>query len=262
VLANLRTIRLVILAIVLGVMLTACGGGGGGTPVTTQPVTTQPVTPAALNFNYQYTSLTASPTFGLSSVTLGSTATSGTVTLVAGTVSDVIGYQLNTTSGVLTPASPYTMAGDLRQAALMVCKPANTVEGNIFPTDVYAKAIHVGIPATAIAGSVEDLKGKTFDIYENCESTIRVVFDASANGSIFQGTSSLGGFTAASIDALLKPEGLTQIVGTETARTDTVTQYRVFKSDGKVIMLTRRFIKQPFKNVDNTSGELSAWVSR
>jgi hypothetical protein len=221
------------------------------------------VTPPVLTFSYKTTSLVGSPSFVLSpTITINSAATSGTVTLVGGTVTDVIGYTLNTTTGVLAPASPYTVAGDLRQAALMVCKPANTVAGNIFGEDVYFKAIYVGLPATATPGSIDDLKGKTFDIYDNCQKTFSVVFDASANGTFFSGTTQLRVTPAASIANLLRPEGVIDTTGTAETRTDTVDQYRVFKSDAKVILVTRRLILQPLKNVDNTNGELAAWFSR
>jgi hypothetical protein len=241
---------LALFAIALGAALSACGGGGGGG--TTTPSTITPT--VTLNFIPQATELVGSPTFAFKSVSLSNTTTTSTAP-------EVIGYTRNTTTGVITLTGPYTFAGDPSSAALTVCKPASAVEGNIDAADVYAKTIYVGMPTTAVAGTIDDLKGKTFDIYDNCALTGSAVFDSSANGTLLQGTSSVA-FTAADIADLLRPEGFTTIQGTDAARTDTRDQYQVFKTAGKVVLVTRRLILQPLKNVDNTNGELGAWFSR
>jgi hypothetical protein len=236
---------LALLAILSSIILASCGGGGGseggGAAIVTPPV---------LTFSYKTTSLVGSPSFVLSpAVTISNAATTGTVTLVGGTVTDVIGYTLNTATGVLTPASPYTVAGDLGTAWLMVCKPLQSVDGNVNFLDVGPKSIYVAMPDSATLGTIEDVRDKTFDTFENCAPT------TTAAGVLF--SSAL--LALPNNIALFSPTGLVQQSGTLPNTTTDVFRLVVFKAGGKVFMVSRT-VKTPAN--ENTWGALAIWVSR
>jgi hypothetical protein len=239
------THTLALLAVLFSMFLTACGGGGGGGGGDTAIVT-----PPVLTFSYKTTSLVGSPSFVLSpTVTINSATTTGTVTLVGGTVTDVIGYTLNTTTGVLTPASPYTVAGDLGKAWLMVCKPLQSVDGNVNFLDVGPKSIYVAMPDTATLGTIDDVRDKTFDTYENCATTTL------AAGVLF--SSAL--LALPNNIALFSPTGLVQRSGTLPNITTDVSRLVVYKAGGKVFLVART-VKTPAN--ENTWGALAIWVSR
>jgi hypothetical protein len=238
------THALALLAVLFSIFLTACGGGGGGGGGDTAIVT-----PPVLTFSYKTTSLVGSPSFVLSpTITINSAATSGTVTLVGGTVTDVIGYTLNTATGVLTPARPYAVAGDLRQAWLMVCKPADTIDGNV-SNFADQKTVYVGMPDSATPGTIDDIKDKTFDIYKECAVTSGVAGERLTDARLAE----------LKLPQLLTNAGITTTFIGQNFNTVDVDQLRVYKAGGKVFIVSRN-LQTPAS--ENTWGTLGIWVAR
>ena len=202
--------------------------------------------------NYTYFSLLGTPLLE-NTVAISNTATVGTLSLSA----DTFTYLADPILGLVSTNAPYTFLGSTKQTGFMICKPANTVAGVVAGQGIYAKSIYTVLPANATLGTIDDLKGKTLDAFEDCGAISEsIVFDSSANASIFSGAVLRQTNTAAQVSAALASTGLTET----NAFGNAVIRIKAYKVGAKVIMVERGV---PLSGAtSNTNGYLTLWVSR
>ena len=201
--------------------------------------------------NYTYFSLLGTPLLE-NTVAISNTATVGTLSLSA----DTFTYLADPILGLVGTNSPYTFSGSTKQTGFTICKPANTVTGVVAGQGTYAKGIYTLLPANAAVGTIDDLKGKTFDGFEDCGSTsvVSLVFDINANANEVFGTGFGSTITAAQVSSALTSTGLIE-GGIVTIR------IKVYKVGAKTIMVERGVPLSGFA-VGNTNGYMVLWVSR
>jgi hypothetical protein len=205
--------------------------------------------PAPAGFtSYTYFSLLGAPLLE-NTVAINNTATFGSLSFSA----DTFDYVADPSLGVVSTNAPYTFVGSLKQTGFMICKPANTITGAIAGAGTFAKSIYTVLPANAAIGIIDDLRGKTFDAFEDCGATpLGMVFDSNANANLINGPALSGTRTTSQVSSTLAVTGLTDALKTVRAK--------VYKVGGKVIMVERGV---PVSGAtSNTNGYLMLWVSR
>ncbi len=217
------------------------------------PTPTPTPAPAPVGFtNYTYFSLLGTPLLE-NTVAISNTATVGTLSLSA----DTFTYLADPILGLVSTNAPYTFLGSTKQTGFMICKPANTVAGVVAGQGIYAKSIYTVLPANATLGTIDDLKGKTLDAFEDCGAISEsIVFDSNANASFLNGAVLRTTRTAAQVSAALASTGLTETDALGTA----VVRIKAYKVGAKVIMVERGVPLSAATG--NTNGYLTLWVSR
>ncbi|RYX94059.1 MAG: hypothetical protein EOO28_15935 [Comamonadaceae bacterium] len=233
----------IVLTTLMASLLAACGGGddapaaGGGSSTTVDTSA------------YTYFSLADAP-FTARSIDLKKASTTAVVTGSATLASDTASYSI-ATDGSLTVSSPFTVVGTLSTTGLQVCKPAGTAAGANNTAQVFAKSVYIILPADAVPGTFEDLKGKTFDFYEDCVK----------DGSLTVNAAGVG--TSGSGDTV--PAALLASVFTASGTTDVeegATVYgKIYKTATKVYFVERGVPTVP-GTANNGNGYIAVNVSR
>jgi hypothetical protein len=216
---------------------------------TPTPTPTPAPAPAPVGFtNYTYFSLLGTPLLE-NTVAINNTATIGTLSLSA----DTFTYLADPVLGLVSTNAPYTFLGSTKQTGFMICKPANTIAGAVAGVGIFAKSIYTLLPANATLGTIDDLKGKTLDAFEDCGAiSASVVFDSNANARFFSGSALSGTNTAAEVSSALSSAGFTDAFST--------TRLKVYKVGAAVVMVERGV---PLTGAtSNTNGYLTLLVSR
>ena len=199
-------------SVIMMAALAACGGGDGGSDSNTdskpddssKPPVEEPTSKLSPFIYYSHDHS------GAREVKLDAEASSATITLG----SDSISYTYDAANNSFSATGGYSMIGGLDgdNPGAQVCKDG--------------KSTHLVLPADAKAAKLQDLVGKTFKVYEDCQlgdgkgaipASVTFHSDGSLSMQVNAGTESAD---AAQVSALLSEEGLKE--------TSSVTKLRPF----------------------------------
>lgn len=233
----------IVLTTLMASLLAACGGGSDDAPATGSGSATAEIG------TYTYFSLADAP-FTPRSIELKKASTTAVVTGSATLASDTASYSI-ATDGSLTVSSPFSVVGALSTTGLEVCKPAGTAAGANNTAQTFAKSVYVILPADAVPGTIDDLKGKTFDFYEDCVKDGSLTVDAAGVG-----TSGSGDTVPASLLA-----SVFSATGTTDVEEGATVYGKIYKTATKVYFVERGVPTVP-GTANNRNGYIAINISR
>ncbi len=241
----------IVTAAAMAFLLAACGGGSDDSGTGSGGITGGSTTTTSNS----YFSLTDATLATAHTVQLQKTSTTAAVTGTATLGTDSASYTI-ATSGVVTVSAPFSIIGTLATSGIQVCKPASTAAGAVGAGGGTAgvKSVHVILPDTATAGTIDDMKGKTFDFYEDCAMDTPTTINADGSATGNDGTQ-----PASVVAGALSASG--QVI-TEDGQSATIF-LKAYKVGTKVVVVERGVpAAGNSQTPNNTNGYIAVWVSR